>query len=272
MSFTSMEVAIFGASACAAVCAQYAFIRCGLHGSFTSASWPEATLPDVQELTRVSNLVLSVYERDVTEPRFSDPVPPACVVKSVSYDDTRGQCPPYTIFLDLDARDICVAIRGLHLTHEADYAVLLNNRTGQQRLEDGFAHKGLLQAAWWLLEREADTLKELLQSNPGFSLTTSGHSLGSGIAALLTLLLASSLDRVGDLPPGKLHCLAFAPPRVVSLNLAVKYSDFITSVVLQLAVSPGVLMYEGHACPILGALSESWTPVHTREGPSYSLH
>ncbi|CAI7735282.1 unnamed protein product [Closterium sp. NIES-54] len=233
MSVSNMEVAIFGATACAAVFAQYAFIRCGLHGSFTSASWPEATLPDVQNITRVSNLVLSVYERDLTEPRFSDAVPPARVVKSVSYDDTRGQCPPYTVFLDPDAKDVCVAIRGLHLTHEADYAVLLNNRTGQQRLEEGYAHKGLLQAAQWLLEREAESLKELLRANPGFSLTLSGHSLGSGIASLLAILLASSPDRIGILPPGKLHCLAFAPPRVVSLNLAVKYSDVITSVVLQ---------------------------------------
>ncbi|CAI5519333.1 unnamed protein product [Closterium sp. Naga37s-1] len=264
-----MEVAIFGATACAAVFAQYAFIRCGLHGSFTSASWPEATLPDVQNITRVSNLVLSVYERDLTEPRFSDAVPPARVVKSVSYDDTRGQCPPYTVFLDPDAKDVCVAIRGLHLTHEADYAVLLNNRTGQQRLEEGYAHKGLLQAAQWLLEREAETLKELLQANPGFSLTLSGHSLGSGIASLLAILLASSPDRIGTLPPGKLHCLAFAPPRVVSLNLAVKYSDVITSVVLQ-----GVLAKcrgrddTGERCAELSSMGMG-VPYHSKK-PEYA--
>ncbi|GMY24853.1 sn1-specific diacylglycerol lipase alpha [Fagus crenata] len=53
-----------------------------------------------------------------------------------------------------------------------------------------------------------------------------GHSLGSGVAALLA-------DRLGGIPRDKVRCYAVAPARCMSLNLAVKYADVIHSIVLQ---------------------------------------
>lgn len=60
-----------------------------------------------------------------------------------------------------------------------------------------------------------------------------GHSLGSGVAALMTVLVVNHRDRLGGIPRIKLRCYALAPARCMSLNLAVKYADVIHSIVLQ---------------------------------------
>lgn len=60
-----------------------------------------------------------------------------------------------------------------------------------------------------------------------------GHSLGSGIAALMTILVVNHRDQFGGIPREQVRCYALAPARCMSLNLAVKYADVINSVVLQ---------------------------------------
>ena len=42
------------------------------------------------------------------------------------YEDTLGHVTPYMIYLDRDNADVVLAVRGLNLAKESDYAVLLN--------------------------------------------------------------------------------------------------------------------------------------------------
>lgn len=60
-----------------------------------------------------------------------------------------------------------------------------------------------------------------------------GHSLGSGVASLLTIIVVNHKDRLGGIPRNLVRCYAVAPARCMSLNLAVKYADVIHSVILQ---------------------------------------
>uniref|UniRef100_A0A0D3GF04 Fungal lipase-type domain-containing protein n=2 Tax=Oryza TaxID=4527 RepID=A0A0D3GF04_9ORYZ len=110
----------------------------------------------------------------------------------------------------------------------------MDNKLGMQMFDGGYVHHGLLKAAQFILERETKTLQELLQQNgPDYKLIFAGHSLGSGIAALMTVLVVNNRKMFGNIPRSQIRCYALAPARCMSLNLAVKYADVINSVVLQ---------------------------------------
>ncbi|KAF2300546.1 hypothetical protein GH714_013992 [Hevea brasiliensis] len=82
--------------------------------------------------------------------------------------------------------------------------------------------------------RGEETLKDIWQKNgKECTMVFAGHSLGSGVAALLTIIAVNHRDQLGGIPRNKIRCYAVAPARCVSLNLAVKYADVINSIVLQ---------------------------------------
>ncbi|GJP29439.1 hypothetical protein CLOM_g16701 [Closterium sp. NIES-68] len=166
------------------------------------------------------------------EPHFKGLIDENCVVRRAGYEDTKGRCPPYIIYVDHDARDICLAVRGLNPSQIADYEVLLDNKKGAERLDGGFVHGGMVRAAAWLLDQEMGTLAMLARCHPAYSLTLTGHSLGSGVVAMATVILHASKGEL-EFSAGRLRCFCMAPARSMSLNLALKYADVINSVVLQ---------------------------------------
>ena len=100
--------------------------------------------------------------------------------------------------------------------------------------DGGYVHHGLLKSAVWLLNEESETLKRLwVENGSEYEKVFAGHSLGSGVAALLTVIVVNHRDRLGGVPREMIRCYAVAPARCMSLNLAVKYADVIYSVVLQ---------------------------------------
>lgn len=104
----------------------------------------------------------------------------------------------------------------------------MDNKLGMQMFDGGYVHHGLLKAAQFILERETETLRELLrQQGPDCKLIFAGHSLGSGIAALMTVLVVNNRKAFGNIPRSHIRCYALAPARCMSLNLAVKYADVI---------------------------------------------
>eukprot|EP00850_Spirogloea_muscicola_P012167 SM000078S22026 [mRNA] locus=s78:28527:32088:- [translate_table: standard] len=219
--------------AAACWCAAWTFRRCSLHGSQSSKGWPEATAQEFQDVPRVCRIILAVYENDVAHPKYADRLNPDYVVKRVDYKETGGRCPSYMMYIDHEARDVALAIRGLHLGQKSDYGLLLNNKKGQQMFDGGYAHHGLLDAAGYLLEQEFDTLLSLLHKHPGYTLTLAGHSLGSGIAALMAVVLFNNKKRLGKFSRKNIRVYGVAPARSMSLNLCVRYADTIRSIVLQ---------------------------------------
>ncbi|KAK9115789.1 hypothetical protein Sjap_014736 [Stephania japonica] len=220
-------------------CSRWAWKRCTHIGSTDSATWPPAASADFSPIPRVCRLILAVYESDLEHPKFPPPPSgfrpnPSHLVKRVTYDQTLGRSPPYIVYLDHDHKEIVLAIRGLNLAKESDYQLLLDNKLGMQKFDGGYVHRGLLKSATWVLEEESPTLRRLWRESGGeYSIVFAGHSLGSGVAALLAVVVVNHREELGGVPRSKLRCYALAPARCMSLNLAVKYADVISSVVLQ---------------------------------------
>ncbi|TVU11789.1 hypothetical protein EJB05_45392, partial [Eragrostis curvula] len=214
-------------------CTRWAWKRLTYIGAYDSESWPPASPDDFEPVPRICRVVLANYDPDLNNPKFAPPgrgyadIDPKGILKRATYKDVGTECPPYLVYVDHAHREIVLAIRGLNL-------VLMDNKLGMQMFDGGYVHHGLLKAAKFILDRETETLREQLRENPGYKLVFAGHSLGSGIAALMTVLVVNNRKEFDYIPRNRVKCYALAPARCMSLNLAVKYADVINSVVLQL--------------------------------------
>ncbi|KAK2441825.1 alpha/beta-Hydrolases superfamily protein [Trifolium repens] len=220
-------------------CARWLWKRCTYIGSYDSATWPSATAVEFESVPRVCRVILAIYEPDLRNPQNYIPangyrLNPDWVIKRVTYQETQGHAPPYIIYVDHDHREIVMAVRGLNLAKESDYKTLLDNKLGQQMFDGGYVHHGLLKSAVWLLNRESETLKSLwIENGSEYGMVFAGHSLGSGVVSLLSILVVNHRERLGGISKDKIRCYAIAPARCMSLNLAVKYANVIHSIVLQ---------------------------------------
>ncbi|XP_020216232.1 uncharacterized protein LOC109799974 [Cajanus cajan] len=218
-------------------CARWAWKRCLHTAGHDSENWGFATAEEFEPIPRLCRYILAVYEDDLRQPLWAPPggygISPDWLLHKRTYEDTRGRAPPYILYLDHEHSDIVLAIRGLNLAKESDYAVLLDNRLGKKKFDGGYVHNGLLKAAGWVLDAECEVLRELVEKHPNYTLTFVGHSLGSGVAAMLTMVVVKNRHRLGNIERKRVRCYAIAPARCMSLNLAVRYADVINSVVLQ---------------------------------------
>ncbi|KAG4991535.1 hypothetical protein JHK82_025048 [Glycine max] len=218
-------------------CARWAWKRCLHTAGHDSENWGFATAEEFEPIPRLCRYILAVYEDDLRHPLWAPPggygISPDLLLLKKTYEDTRGRAPPYVLYLDHEHEDIVLAIRGLNLAKESDYAVLLDNKLGKKKYDGGYVHNGLLKAAGWVLDAECEVLRELVAKHPNYTLTFVGHSLGAGVAAMLTMVVVQNRDRLGNIDRKRVRCYAIAPARCMSLNLAVRYADVINSVVLQ---------------------------------------
>uniref|UniRef100_A0A7N0UHU5 Calmodulin-binding heat-shock protein n=1 Tax=Kalanchoe fedtschenkoi TaxID=63787 RepID=A0A7N0UHU5_KALFE len=196
-------------------CTRWAWKRCLHTAGHDSENWPEATPEEFEPVPRLCRYILAVYEDDLRDPVCAPPggyaIDPDCVITKKNYRDTQG----------------------LNLGSQSDYKTLLDNKPGQRKFDGGYVHNGLLKAAGCVLDTECDTLRELVEKYPNYTLTFTGHSLGSGVAALLTIVVIRNNQRLANIDRRRIRCYAIAPARCMSLNLAVRYADVINSIVLQ---------------------------------------
>ncbi|RHY31400.1 hypothetical protein DYB32_003552 [Aphanomyces invadans] len=88
---------------------------------------------------------------------------------------------------------------------------------------DSFAHHGMVKAATWVKHQVHDSLKELYRH--GYRFMINGHSLGGGVAALLSVMLH---DEFPDL-----ECFAYAVPACASRDIAEACVPYVHSIVLR---------------------------------------
>lgn len=135
---------------------------------------------------------------------------------------------PFAVFLDRECQSVVVAIRGTLSFH--DIVTDLTMSTDPMQVPghpDFLAHRGMLKTATWILERldEQEILQRAFSSVPDYRLVVVGHSLGSGCACVLSILLHS---RYPDL-----HCYCYSSTNALLNEAAAKYTEtFITSVTL----------------------------------------
>lgn len=106
---------------------------------------------------------------------------------------------------------------------------------------DGYVHSGIFHSASCLSEGNIrDTVAEALKNNPSYSLILTGHSLGGGAAALLTMLWSRKIvnedgtssfytDTSKGFPLRRIHAYIFACPAVMSSELSRYFKDMITT-------------------------------------------
>lgn len=221
-------------------CTRWAWKRLTYIGAYDSETWPPASADEFEPVPRLCRAVLANYDDELSSPKFAPPehgyfdIDPKGILKRATYKEVGNACPPYLVYVDEAHKEIILAVRGLNLVRNADYKVLMDNKLGMQMFDGGYVHHGLLKAAKFILERETETLRNLLRRyGPEYKLILTGHSLGSGIAALMTVLVVNNRKEFDNIPRSRVKCYALAPARCMSLNLAVKYADVINSVVLQ---------------------------------------
>ncbi|GKU88151.1 hypothetical protein SLEP1_g2451 [Rubroshorea leprosula] len=218
-------------------CIRWLWQKCLYTAGHESERWGLATAEEFEPVPRLCRLILSVYEDDLRNPIWAPPggygIDPDFIILRKDYEETLGRAPPYIIYLDHANADIILAVRGLNLAKESDYAVLLDNKLGQTKFDGGYVHNGLLKAAGWVFDAEVELLRELLERYPSYTLTFAGHSLGAGVVALLVMIAVQDRGKLGNIERKQIRCYAIAPARCMSLNLAVRYADVINSVVLQ---------------------------------------
>lgn len=107
------------------------------------------------------------------------------------------------------------------------------------------AHSGMLDAAQLLAKEKGKVYQKIrqgLDSYPDYGLVMCGHSLGAGVASLLCVLWSKQMttgqqpffvtSSKSGLPPGRpIHCYAYGPPGVMSLDLSNYCAGLVTSVV-----------------------------------------
>lgn len=87
---------------------------------------------------------------------------------------------------------------------------------------EGSAHGGIVRAALWIFETKKEMIDKAIKDYPSYSIQVVGHSLGAGVAVLISLLL----QRDGFT---NLHCWAYSPPKTVDPILGAESKSFVTS-------------------------------------------
>ncbi|KAL5018349.1 hypothetical protein ScPMuIL_004071 [Solemya velum] len=141
---------------------------------------------------------------------------------------------PFFVAIDREEQAVVVAVRGTLSLQDAltDLTCECENVDGVGQ-EEYVAHRGILQAARYvqsMLEKHS-ILKRAFEQAQGAKLVITGHSLGAGAAALLSILLKAEYP--------DLMCFAFSPPGgLLSYDASLYCRDFVCSVVLGMDIVP----------------------------------
>lgn len=157
----------------------------------------------------------------------------------------------YCILVDEVSRSVVVSVKGTgtleDMVTDLQFSSADMKKVGEVCGFDGcgkYAHRGMLAKCKWICNdlKRRKILSRLLatdgasgSNNPcrDFDFVFTGHSLGAGIAAILSTMFKPSYPEV--------KCYAFCPPGcTVSLNLALECEEYVTSIVVGNDVIPRI--------------------------------
>ncbi|CAD6252662.1 unnamed protein product [Miscanthus lutarioriparius] len=142
--------------------------------------------------------------------------------------------PAFTVVRDESTKSFLLFIRGATSTKDRltaataaevpfHHSVLQDGR--RSNLVAGHAHCGMVAAARWISDQAIPCLRKAVEQFPDYRVKIIGHSMGAGIAAILTYMLRE------DNKLSSSSCIAFGPAACMTWDLAESGKDFVTSVV-----------------------------------------
>ena len=160
-------------------------------------------------------------------------------IEIVEVNNTNeNHCTPYAIVLDHTRKGVVVVFRGTLSLHD----VLTDIRAIPTPLDPDSsdssdltrsAHKGIFCGAQACLSdiESRGTMECLLSTHPEYNLILTGHSLGAGVASLLSVILHPRYPT--------LQCYAFSPPGgLASYEVGEEAKAYVTSVVFGKDIIP----------------------------------
>ncbi|KHN40420.1 Sn1-specific diacylglycerol lipase alpha [Glycine soja] len=137
--------------------------------------------------------------------------------------------PVFTVIRDIESKSVLVFIRGTRSLNDTLTAALCAPVSFEHRrnnnIVSGHAHRGMVAAAYWILDYCTPVLKKALDQYPHFKIKIVGHSLGGGTAALLTFKLREIQEFSSS------TCVTFGPAACMTLELAEFGKPFIISII-----------------------------------------
>lgn len=205
-------------------------------------------------------------------------IPPSCILHACWVPSEFN--PVAYVALDEAAGWVVLAIRGTLSGHDT----LTDACATPAAFPGGFAHAGMAAAAWQVARTHLPAAAAALAAHPGSSLLLTGHSMGGGVAALVTALcLCGDADVESAVLRGALasgaqphavdralacvraaRCVAFACPAVTSLGLAHALRRSVTAVVAGKDLVPRLSLASVQR--LTWRLGAAWRPVGNTHG------
>jgi hypothetical protein len=132
--------------------------------------------------------------------------------------------PAFFVSVDPTLKWVVIAVRGTLSSDD----ILTDVCGSNSEFGNGLAHSGIEKAARHVLRNVLPIVESMGTAYAGYSLICTGHSLGAGVAAMLTILLR---QQVGIEAAAQAKGYCFAPPAVVDATVADSCTGFVTSVV-----------------------------------------
>eukprot|EP00210_Caulerpa_lentillifera_P007141 g6831.t1 len=147
--------------------------------------------------------------------------------------------PAYIMVRDHVLNAFVLAIRGTHTTRDIftslSGAAKPHHTVCNSEVILGYSHFGMLAGARWILKHCQKFLIEAHEIDPDFKLIITGHSMGGGAAAMLTMMIREQFPMFDDT-----QCYTFACPGCMTLELAQSCSPYVTTLVYGTDVVPTV--------------------------------
>ncbi|KAL6908091.1 hypothetical protein ACP4OV_002261 [Aristida adscensionis] len=149
--------------------------------------------------------------------------------------------PAFTVVRDESTKCFLLFIRGAISVKERltaataaevpfHHSVLQDGR--KSNMVAGHAHCGMVAAARWIADQAIPYLSRAVEQFPDYRVKIIGHSMGAGIAAILTFMLRENKKLSSS------SCIAFGPAACMTWDLAESSRDFVTTVVNKNDVVP----------------------------------
>lgn len=139
-------------------------------------------------------------------------------------------CPAYIIVKDSVLNCFVLAVRGTHTTRDIftsmSGAAKPHHYVDCHGLVLGYSHLGMLAGARWIFKHCKASLLSAHEKQPDYRVVITGHSMGGGAAAMLTMMIREQLPQLGDV-----QCYTFACPGCMTLELASSCAPYVTTLI-----------------------------------------